>query len=429
MRIVYLAAGAGGMYCGMCLSSNALVAAMRRLGADAMLLPAYTPLRTDEDDVSLPQMAFGGLNVFLQEKSALFRHTPRLLDWLLDRPGLLRLVGRLSTSTRPQDLGPLTVSMLRGEQGRQRKELVKLVELLEELRPDVIHLSTVLLAGVAGELVRRLGVPVVATLAGEELFVDRLPSPHREAARAELRRHAAELTAMVAMNRFTADFMADYLNVARERIEVIPAGIQFEGFPHDATIPAAGSRGTPFTLGYFARIAPEKGLHVAAEALKHLAAEATLPPVRLRAGGYLGRAEGPYLEAITGELAGLTDRFEYAGEVDRPGKIALLASFDVMALPTTHPESKGLPVLEAWAAGTPVIVPATGTFPEMIDSCGGGLLVPPDDPVALAAAVRRLVADRRLAAELGRQGRAALERHHGVELAAERTVALYERLR
>src|SRR6516225_5680035 len=126
MKIAYITAGAANMYCGSCLHDNTLVAALAAQGQDALLIPTYTPIRTDEPDVSLKRVFFGGINVFLQQKFGLFRHTPWSLDRLLDAPGLLRWVSRFAVRTRAEDLGPLTVSMLRGEHGRQRKEIDKL---------------------------------------------------------------------------------------------------------------------------------------------------------------------------------------------------------------------------------------------------------------------------------------------------------------
>ena len=93
MKIIHLLAGAGGMYCGSCLHGNTLVAALREAGEDALSVPAYTPIRTDEANVSQRRVVFGGVNVQLQQMSALFRHTPWFLDRLLDRPGLLKWLG------------------------------------------------------------------------------------------------------------------------------------------------------------------------------------------------------------------------------------------------------------------------------------------------------------------------------------------------
>ncbi len=130
MKIVHLVAGAGGMYCGSCLYGNTLAAALQKLGEEAILAPMYTPIRTDEKNVSIHHIAFGGINVYLQEHFALFRHTPWFLDRLFDSPELLRWITRRSASVRPEHLGAITVSMLQGEEGRQRKEVQKLVRWL-----------------------------------------------------------------------------------------------------------------------------------------------------------------------------------------------------------------------------------------------------------------------------------------------------------
>src|SRR5260370_18042879 len=115
-------AGAAGMYCGSCMKDNTLAAALNRLGHDALLIPTYTPIRTDEEDVSQHRVFFGGINVYLQQKSGIFRHTPWFLDRLLDFPRLLRWVSRFAVRTRPQNLGELTISLPQVEKRKQRKQ-------------------------------------------------------------------------------------------------------------------------------------------------------------------------------------------------------------------------------------------------------------------------------------------------------------------
>src|SRR5207249_7617003 len=112
MRITYTTAGAAGMYCGSCMHDNTLAAALTRLGHDVLLVPTYTPIRTDEIDVSQKRVFFGGINVYLQQKLSLFRHTPWFLDRLLDAPRLLRWVSRFAVKTQAAELGELTISML-----------------------------------------------------------------------------------------------------------------------------------------------------------------------------------------------------------------------------------------------------------------------------------------------------------------------------
>src|SRR5690606_9656865 len=115
MRIVQLTPGAGGMYCGNCLRDNALVAALRRLGHPVTLLPLYLPLKTDEADQSDgAPIFFGGINVYLEQKAPVFRRMPRWLHDLLASPRLLRWVGTAAARTRPEQVGDMTLSMLRG---------------------------------------------------------------------------------------------------------------------------------------------------------------------------------------------------------------------------------------------------------------------------------------------------------------------------
>lgn len=426
MKIVYLAAGAAGMYCGSCLHDNTLAAALKALGEDVLLVPTYTPLRTDEDNVSDSHLFFGGVNVFLQQHTSVFRHTPWFLDALLDNPGVIRWLTRGGPSLEADRLGDLTVSMLEGEHGRQRKEVRKLVHwLATEARPDVVHLSNAMLIGVAREI-RALGIPVLSTLSGEDIFLEKIPPPHYDEARRVLRERASEVEAFVALNRYYADFMAGYLEVPRERIHVIPHGLKLEGH---GTRTTAGEPAR--TIGYLARICPDKGLHNLVAAAELLLDDPEVPPFRVRAGGYLARIDRPYLETIESRTRGWKrpEAFEYVGELTRTQKIAFLQNLDVLSLPTVYHESKGLPVLEALANAVPVVLPEHGTFPELIEQTGGGLLHPAGDPAALAAALKRLLLDEQLAADLGARGKEAIERDFGAATMAARTLDLYRRVR
>src|SRR5579872_3112058 len=107
MRIAYITAGGAGMFCGSCMHDNTLVAELQAQGHDALLIPTYTPIRTDEADVSQKRVFLGGINVYLQQKLAFFRHTPWLLDRLLDANGLLRWVSRFAVKTQAEELGAL----------------------------------------------------------------------------------------------------------------------------------------------------------------------------------------------------------------------------------------------------------------------------------------------------------------------------------
>ena len=150
MKILAFTAGAAQMYCGSCIRDNALAAELKRQGHDVTLMPMYTPTVTDEPNVSDARVVLGGISVYLEQHWAWFRKTPRLLDRLWDSQWALKLAARSSIDVNPRLLGEMTVSMLRGEEGFQRKEIQKLTAWLgEETPPDIITLPNSLLIGLA----------------------------------------------------------------------------------------------------------------------------------------------------------------------------------------------------------------------------------------------------------------------------------------
>jgi glycosyltransferase involved in cell wall biosynthesis len=423
MRIAYITAGAGGMFCGSCMHDNTLAAALVRQGHDALLVPCYTPIRTDEPDVSAKRIFLGGINVYLQEKLGLFRHTPWFLDRLLDARPLLRWVARFAVKTRAEDLGDLTVSILQGEHGHQRKEVAKLVTwLAEEVKPQVVHLTAALLSGLVHEVKQRLQVPVLCSLQGDDIFLESLPPSHRSRCLALVRVHCREIDGFVATSKYYADFMAEYLSIPRERIHVVHPGLNLAG--HGAPRP---EQTRPFTIGYFARICPEKGLHVLSEAFHLLRQMPGTEGCRLHVSGWLGANNAAYFEDIHTKMKerGLGDHFLHVESPDHDSKVRFLHGIDVLSVPTTYREPKGLYVLEALANGVPVVQPRHGSFPELIEATGGGLLVNPEDPHDLARALRQLLDNPAHRDELGRKGKEAVHaRFHADRMAAE-TVAVY----
>jgi glycosyltransferase involved in cell wall biosynthesis len=424
MRIAYLTAGAADMYCGSCLHDNTLAAALLKLGKDVVLAPTYTPLRTDEPNVSIGRVFFGGINVYLQEKLPLFRHTPWWMDRLFDHPALLERLSRRAGTVDPTQLGDLTVSMLRGEAGHQRKELEKLVQwLITDVKPDVVHLSNSMQIGMARMIRKRCGPPVVCQLSGEDVFLEKLPPPRYDQARALLRERAAEVDAFIAMNRYYADFMAEYLAVDRARIHVIRHGLNLDG--HGMRREKRPDE--PRIIGYLARICEDKGLHLLVEACERLAQRSDMPHFVLHAAGYLGEGDRPYLDDLQSQVAAgqLAGRFRYHGELDRAQKIAFLQSLDVFSTPTVYRESKGLPALEAMANAVPVVLPDHGSFAELIADTGGGVLHRPHDPSDLAEKLAALLRDPVQATQLGRTGQQAIHDRYHAPAMAEQTLRLY----
>ena len=427
MKIVFITAGAAGMYCGSCLRDNALAAELLARGHDITLVPIYTPTRTDEDNVSMDRVFFGGISVYLQQHSAVFRKTPWLLDRLWDSKVALKLASRRSIPVNPRLLGELTVSMLRGEDGYQRKELQKLVHWLKgESKPDLINLPNSLLISLARPLKQALGCPVVCTLQGEDLFLEGLEESYRTRSLDLIRANVKYVDAFIAVSRYCAGAMSDYLEIPPEKIHTVPLGIKLEGYGRKPR-----GQGDEFRIGYFARVAPEKGLHALAESYRLMRERPDAPAARLEVAGYLAPEHKPYLAGVERKMNewGYGDEFHYRGVLDREQKIEFLQSLDVLSVPATYDEPKGMFLLEAMACGVPVVQPRRGAFPEIIEKTLGGVIVEPDDPAALAEGLLSIWRDRALREELAHNGYERVRKYYSAATEAARALEVYAELK
>ena len=411
------------MYCGSCLRDNSMATELMKRGHDVLLLPVYTPTLTDEPNVSNDHVVLGGISAYLEQYVPLFRKTPRWLDRLWDSKTALNLATRRSLSTNPKTLGEMTVSVLKGESGFQRKEIDKFIDWVKvEAPPDIVNLPYTLLLGLAGPIKKALNAPILCTLQGEDLFLDNLQEPYRTQSLDLIRDHLPHVDQFLSVSEYYAEFMPDYLGIPREKISVVPIGINPEGFEmRDA------DRSGPFTVGFFGRIAPEKGLHELAEAYRIARQSGDLPEARLEAAGYMAPDCKGYLEAIQQRLqdAGLGGEFHYRGVLERAEKISFLRSLDIMSMPATYDEPKGVSLLEAMACGVPLVQPRRGAFTEIIERTGGGLLVQPDDPQSLANSLLQIARDPALAQKLSTNGFRGVREHYTAAHMADRVLAAY----
>jgi glycosyltransferase involved in cell wall biosynthesis len=406
MRVIHLTAGTGSFFCGTCLRDHALVKALRRLGHDAVMVPLYLPLVLDDSGSSEGSpLFFGGINVYLQQKSAFFRHTPQWLDKLLDSPVLLRQAGRKAGMTNPRELGEMTLSMIEGEHGHQAKELDKLVAWLVEQKLNVVCLSNSLLIGVARRVREALRVPIICSLQGEDVFLDSLPDPYRERCWQLVQERAADVDRFVAPSRYYNALMQERLQLAPGKIAVIYNGIDLDGFA-----PAAATPKFP-TVGFLARMCPEKGLDTLVEAFIKLAPR--VPQARLKIGGTQTDADRAFVNDLTVKLrqAGIGNAVKFLPNLTHAEKQQFLRGLTVLSVPTRLGEAFGLFVLESLASGVPVAQPDNGAFPELIELTGGGILYPQGDANSLADALEKMLLDPARAAELGRHGREIVNTH------------------
>lgn len=428
MRIVHLTAGTGAYFCGSCMRDHDLVAGLKRLGHDVLIVPMYLPPVLEEgvgDDAECP-IFFGGINVYLQQKSWLFRHTPAWFDRLFDGQGLLRWAAGKMHMTSPRDLGEILLSMLAGDDGRQRKEAGKLERFLTTRGPwDVVSISNAMLVGIAPRLRRALNAKaVVCTLQGEDSFLDSLQEPWRTQAWAKVGEALRHADAVAPVSAYYGSVMTKRLGLASERVQVVYNGIDLSGYH-----PADQAPVVP-TLGYLARLCPIKGLGTLVDAFILLAKRPHLAQLRLRAGGSCTPGDAVYVDTLRAKLAaaGLEGRAEFLPNLTRRDKQAFLRSLSVLSVPATYGEAFGLYIVEALASGVPVVQPPSGAFPELIAATGGGVIAVRDDAEALADALDPLLSDQVTARLMGARGDQVVRSLFSADAMAASFAALCQRL-
>jgi glycosyltransferase involved in cell wall biosynthesis len=321
------------------------------------------------------------------------------------------------------------LSMLRGEEGHQARELNDLIAWLKtQPKPDTICLSNALLAGFARQLKAELKTPVVCLLAGEDTFLDGLPPSVRDAAWATLAERSRDVDLFLPPSRYYADLMSGRLALRPQQVQVLPNGISLAGYS-DSRYQTPNGHGSP-VLGYFARMCREKGLDTLVDAFVFLKQRDNTKNLRLHVGGGCGPGDEPFVEQQRRKLAqaGLTSDVQFFPNVDHAQKIAFYEGLTVFSTPALYGEAFGLYLIEALAAGVPVVQPRHAGFPEIIEATGGGVLCEPGSPKALADAIEDIIRDPARARELGVRGQDAVKHSFTIERMGVNFVAALQNL-
>ena len=283
---------------------------------------------------------------------------------------------------------------------------------------DVVHTHTLAAANTLARLTARtVGVPVLSHLHIENHF--------RRATEPVLRRLDNETARLCArLVAVSHDTRAAYerQGYPAGRIEVVHNGVAPPpprangsvraelGIPEDAPL-----------VGEIARLCEVKGQR------ELIAALAQLPDARLLLVGDDLEQGGAFRAGLErdAERAGVRERVIFTGY--RPDARALVGELDVLALPSW---TEGLPlvVLEAMASARPVVATPVGGTPELVADGETGLLVPPRDPDALAAALRRLLADADLRRRLGEAGERRAREEFSLDAMCARVLAIYDEI-
>lgn len=428
MNIIQITPGTGdSFYCDNCLRDAALVTAMRDIGHDVVMVPMYLPVSSDgTQPLDETPIFFGGVNVYLQQKSKLFRKTPRWLDRLFDSPKLLAWLARKSKMTSSHELAETSLSMMRGEHGRQVKELNRLIEWLDsqDNRPDIICLSNILLAGLSESFKKRLGIPIVCLLQDEDAFLDSMPSPYDKQIWDMLTERADNIDAFIAVSKYYAEVMQQRLKLSPDKVHVVYMGISLDGYK-----PLSAETNVPI-IGFLSRMCHDKGLDTLVDAFIKLKKNENLKNAKLRIAGGRTGADTEFINNIQKKLrsAGFIEDVQFLSAFDRDTKIDFLQTLSLLSVPEKKPVAYALYILEALAAGVPVVAPESGVLPELLEITGGGVLYEPNNTDALVEAMQTLLLDPKHARQLGKKGRDQVLQKFNVEQTATELVRIYKKI-
>ncbi|MCX7871873.1 MAG: glycosyltransferase family 4 protein [Verrucomicrobiae bacterium] len=394
MKVLFLTPGAGRMYCGGCLHDHALVSALQSLGHDTLMIPLYLPpqLEDSSSQVNTP-IFFNGVNVYLDQRLQFYRNAPRFLRKIIGSNLTAKLASFIPTSTEAsEETAYIALSMLRGEDGNQARDLDELIDWLKSnFKPDVTCLSNSMLLGIAGRLKETLKCKVVCQFQGEDAYIESFPEPPRSEVWKLLNKKCKDVDLFIAPSKYSIKQVGRRLQFPDNKVTVVYNGINLKDFP---LIPKKLNSSAP-VIGYFARVCPEKGTELLVDAFIELHNMNRIPQLKLKIAGTLIQKDRKFAENLQKRIKylDLNTHAEFNFNVNKDEKRKFYQEASIFSVPAIISEVFGLYVAEAMASGIPLILPNHGSFTELIEITGAGVLYHPNNPRNLANTIYNLLSD------------------------------------
>ncbi|TFG41309.1 MAG: glycosyltransferase [Bacteroidia bacterium] len=406
MKIVYLITGSGGsFYCGNCYRDMLYVRAIRKVpGIKASAIPLYLPpdKTTLEESGFDKNVFFGAISMFLREKVGFLRNMPAFFDKFLDSKLFLKFAARQAGTTSTEGYEELTISMIEGDNAFRKAEVDRLVKyLVKDGKPDIIHLSNALILGIARQLKKRMDVKVVCSLLNEDDWIDDMAEPFRSRAWQMIARESGYVDIFVTPSNYYKELFKSKTRLKCDNVMVVPLG--FDPEQDEVSRPDR----EPSAIGYFSRINSYNGFDKLVDAFIEMKKEDLIPGLTLKVcGGYTGNDKHFISQQIKKiREHKLEKSVKIYPEFQGNKKMEFFHDVDVITVPVRKYDGYGLYLLEANAAGIPVLQTATGAFPEIVERTKGGIIYSPDTVSELASGLHKLLKDKELISSLGETGR------------------------
>lgn len=426
MKIAYLITGSGGsFYCGNCYRDMLYVRAIRKVpGIDARAIPLYLPPdnTTMKEDGFDNHVFFGAISMYLREKVGFLRNMPAFFDKFLDSSLFLKLAARQAGTTSSEGFEELTLNMIEGDNAFRKAEVDRLVRYItREGKPDIVHISNALILGIARQIKKRMKVKIICSILNEDDWIDDMSEPFRSKAWDLIAREAEHVDSFITPSRYYRDFFMGRTGVRGDNINIVPLGFD----PESDEIPASGP--LKGAIGYFSRVNEHNGFDKLVDAFIELKKHNTFQDLTLNVcGGYTG-IDKPFLAAQIKKIrhAGLAKSIRIYPEFQGEAKIRFFNDVDVISVPVRKHDGYGLYLLEANASGVPVVQPATGSFPEIVEKTGGGIIYTPDTVDKLTESLKNLLSNKELMLHLREEGIKNVRQEFSIDKMSEGLANVY----
>jgi glycosyltransferase involved in cell wall biosynthesis len=427
MNIIQIIPGSGGsFYCGNCLRDSKYVDALRNLGHQVVKIPMYLPLFADEHDITDIPIFYGAISTYLKQVYPIFRKAPKWFDHLLNSKPMMKMAASMAGSTRAKGLEDMTISMLLGEHGEQKEELENMVHwIAEHCKPDIIHLSNALLLGLAKSLKEKIGVPVVCSLQDEDVWVDAMHPNFQDKIWKLMHTRAEDVDALIAVSNFFAETMKKQMELPVEKVHTFYLGVDYE----DYTFVSTKEKGR--NVGYISRMCHENGFDIVVDAFIELKKKPGFEDVKLIATGGSTGDDTKFIKEQKHKIKenNLSDFFEILPDFEDDARHDFFKLVSLISVPVRIGEAFGMYLLESMASGVPVVQPALGAFPEIIELSGGGVTYMPNTPGKLSETWAEVLSNPELLEKLSRNGYEGTKNRFNIHNHAKEIITLYESLK
>lgn len=331
-------------------------------------MPLYLPLKDRSFRADTP-LFFPATTYYVAQKFFGKRVMPRWMERLTDSEVCLDVASSMSGATSAEGMEEMTLSMITGDDPAFDNHVARLIDWIKEgERPDAIHLSSTLLIGIAKVLRQRLTIPVVCSVQDEEVWIDSLKGDCSAAAWQGIADNVGYIDRFVTTSEFYKRIIDEKIP-AIKNVEVIYPGV--DGAKYASADPPKDP-----TIGFFYRMNEMNGLDILAEAFVALKRQNRIPNLKLKiSGGYTGK-DGRFLRRVKNILKPCRDDVEMGDSYSLDDHAAFYRSVSVICAPLRFEEGIGLYLCEAFAAGRPAVVPASGSFSRNYGRSGS--VVPPE---------------------------------------------------